>query len=507
MSTNGSPPGPPRRTRSAVERFDVIVVGGRCAGSPLATLLSRAGLRVALIEQAVFPRPTLSSHLMEADGLLFLKRLGLLEAVEETGVRFMKRADTRLDDVRFTERFPLRFDDVGGAAFLRRHLLDSILLNGAIESGADVRTDTKVVELLWDDGRVCGVRTRTKGSEARLHAPLVVGADGRSSTVASLCGSRKYNVNRNQRSYYFTFFEGADPAYSDLFVFHRWGDRMVWAGPADHGLYLVGVSPEAHEREYFRRHTERGLLAHMRACEPTAAALADARIADRISGIVKFEGYFRQATGPGWVLVGDAGHFKDPSAGRGIGDAFLQVEALAQAVVDGLGGSPRHLDRTLRRWGHWRDRRFEGHYWLATTLGEAGALPPMVPEAVRALNERGETDRFLDLFSHRSRYYDVFPLRDLGVATGRLLLSGRAPRGPLIGQTARLLAREPRRRWINRHPALASSDLTSAPRAERGQPAPTDDRTTGPSPAPAGRTAPAPAPAPAPERHHERTGN
>jgi flavin-dependent dehydrogenase len=278
-----------------------------------------------------------------------------------------------------------------------------------------------------------------------------------------MCGSRKYNVRRNQRSYYFTFFEGADPAYSDLFVFHRWGDRMVWAGPADSGLYLVGVSPEAHERDYFRRNTELGLMEHMRSCAPTAAALADARIATKIFGIVKFEGYFRQASGRGWVLVGDAGHFKDPSAGRGIGDAFIQAEALAPAIVSGLDGSGGGLDESMRRWGQWRDRRFEGHYWLATTLGDAGTFPTMIPEAVRRMRERGELDRFFDLFSHRSRYYDVFPLRDVGMATGRLLLSGQARRAPLVKEAVTLLAREPRRRWINRHPDLASSDVTAAP--------------------------------------------
>ncbi len=87
----------------------------------------------------------------------------------------------------------------------------------------------------------------------------------------------------------------------------------------------------------------------------------------------------------------------------------------------------------------------------------------MVPEALRRLEERGELDRFFDLFSHRSRYYDVFPLRDVGVATGRLLLSGRCKRAPLVKEAVTLLAREPRRRWINRHPDLAASDITAAP--------------------------------------------
>jgi len=463
MPNNGANPRGPGRDRSAGEHFDVIVVGARCAGSPLATLLARAGMKVAVVEQTTFPKPTLSSHLMEADALVFLRRLGVLEEVQKTGVRFIKHVDTRLNDFRIVTRFPLRFDDVGGVAFLRRHLLDSILADAAVEASADVRMDTKVVEVLWDAGRVCGVRAQSSRSQTRLYAPLVVGADGRSSTVAYMCGSRKYNVNPNERSYYFTFFEDASPDYSDRFVFHRWGDRMVWAGAADSGLYLVGVSPEAHEREYFRRNAQAGLMAHMRSCDATAAALADARIATKISGIVKFDGYFRQASGPGWALAGDSGHFKDPALGRGVGDAFIQAEALAPAIVSGLDGSGAGLDKALGAWAQWRDRRFEGHYWLATNLGRAGTFPTMIPEAVQRLQDQGQIDRFLDLFHHRSRYDDVFPLRDVSAATLRMLKSRGSRRGALVREAATLMAREPRRRWIDRYHALAPTDITAAP--------------------------------------------
>jgi flavin-dependent dehydrogenase len=449
-------------TQKDGEHFDVIVVGARCAGSSLAALLARQGLRVAAVEQATFPKTTLSSHLMEADALLFLKRLGVLDSVRATGARFMQHLDVKLNEGRWVSRFPLRFDDVGGAAFLRRHLLDSILADAAISAGADVRFGTKVVEVLWERKRVCGVRVVRDGVEARLYAPLVVGADGQRSTVAYMVGSRKYNVAPNERSYYFTFFEGASAESSDTFVFHRWGDRMAWGGPADSGLYLVGISPEEHEREYFRTNTERGLLAHMRSCEPMAEALADARIATKISGIRKFEGFFRQASGPGWVLAGDAGHFKDPSVGRGIGDAFLQAEALALAIVSGLDGTVR-LDDSLKRWGTWRDELFEGHYYLATTLGRSGTFPTMVPEAVKRLEARGELDRFFDLFSHRTMYDDVFPLTEVAAATGRMVLTRGTRRVPLVREAITLLAREPKRRWVRRRPILESTDLTAAP--------------------------------------------
>src|SRR5207248_777077 len=102
---------------------------------------------------------------------------------------------------------------------------------------------------------------------------------------------------------------------------------------------MVGVSPEAVERDAFRSDLERMFMDHVLSCEPVAEIVAGARQTGKIFGILRFDGYFREASGPGWVLVGDAGHFKDPAAGRGIGDAFLQVDALAPTIVEGLGGT------------------------------------------------------------------------------------------------------------------------------------------------------------------------
>ncbi len=61
------------------ERFDVIIVGARCAGSPLATLLARAGVSVCLVDRARFPSDTASTHGVQPSGVKILERLGVLE--------------------------------------------------------------------------------------------------------------------------------------------------------------------------------------------------------------------------------------------------------------------------------------------------------------------------------------------------------------------------------------------------------------------------------------------
>ena len=105
-----------------------------------------------------------------------------------------------------------------------------------------------------------------------------------------------------------------------------------------------------------------------------AAVVAGARRTGPPSLIARWTGYFRESAGPGWVLVGDAGHFKDPSPGQGITDALRQAERLAADVVAGLSGA-RSLDDAMRAWWRWRDRDAREMAWLAHDLGRGGRVP------------------------------------------------------------------------------------------------------------------------------------
>src|SRR6185312_15827688 len=158
-----------------------------------------------------------------------------------------------------------------------RTLLDPILVEAAVEGGADVRMGTKVTDLIREGGRVAGVRAESDREEGELRAKLVVGADGRNSTVARLCGSRKYNVTPNRRAFYWAFFEDADLGEEPTFVFNRWADRFVLACPADSGLYQVLVSPEVAQLGPFKSNLEESFMEHATSSEPIARVLQGAR--------------------------------------------------------------------------------------------------------------------------------------------------------------------------------------------------------------------------------------
>src|SRR5918999_1735670 len=129
--------------------FDVIVVGARCAGAPLATMLARSGLRVCLVDKDGFPSDTPSTHGIQPVGVQVLERIGVLEALLKLAPPLVRLRGV-LDDAEVV------IDDVvamSGAPALsvRRIKLDEILVNAAAEAGADVRTRTAVSGLVVED--------------------------------------------------------------------------------------------------------------------------------------------------------------------------------------------------------------------------------------------------------------------------------------------------------------------------------------------------------------------
>lgn len=435
------------------ERFDVVVVGARCAGSPLATLLARQGVRVALVERVKFPRDTLSTHIFEAPGINLLARLGVLNRVRATGAEAIRRLDFRQDEFAARAEPSVRAGDIGGAMSVRRFLLDPILAEAAADAGAEVMMETNVTGLV-QNGRVAGVRVRSGGSERELSARLVVGADGRNSTVARLTGARKYHVVPSERFLYWGFFEGTDARGEPEIVFHHWDGRVVLACPADSGLYQVIVIPDSRVMPEFRADLERAFMDQARACVPVAEKLIRARRVGKLLGIVRWESFFRESAGPGWALVGDAGQFKDPTPGQGMTDAFRQAAAMAPAIAGAMGGSDLELDRAVAGWARWRDRDAFEHHWMACDLGAGGRSPAVLPAMMRRLERRGEFEGFTDLLQHRALPSRVFSPRLLLSTAAAMLVQGDCARPAVLREVGQLVMTDARRKRLRRKPVF-----------------------------------------------------
>jgi flavin-dependent dehydrogenase len=155
------------------------------------------------------------------------------------------------------------------------------------------------------------------------------------------------------------------------------------------------------------------------------------------------------------VLVGDAGHFKDPAPGQGIGDAFRQAEMLAPEIVAGLAAGD--VDERTRVWGEWRDRDATPMYWTAVDFGKAGPSPLVVAEVARRMVANGTYDRMLDMLNHRSDPWRVFTPAVATSATLRMLVRPGAPRRRLLREYRELAVADARRKRQLKRPFYASA--------------------------------------------------
>lgn len=421
-------------------QFDVVIVGARCAGAPLAADLAARGMTVALVERARFPSEVPSTHMIHPCGVARLARLGLMDALLATGAPPLLRGSFHVDDVRLSGRPEVVASFEAPWLCIRRHVLDPILAQAAEEAGAHVLTETTVKALVEEDGVVRGVET----DKGIMRAALVVGADGSHSTVARLTGAGEYHVTAPGRLFLWGYFEGAE-APAGYATLGRVGDLGFLAMPTDAGLFMAGVAYSMSERERRLADTERALGGGLARIDEVTGFLSDAKRVGPVRVMARWNGYFRESAGPGWALVGDAGHFKDPTPAQGISDALRQGEKLAHAIEAGLGAG--QLDHRLREWWLWRDDDAWDMYWFATDFGAAGATPGIAAAMMRDLgSEPDGPGRFLKVLNHDIAPSEVFGPRRLVRALARTGL--RSPRrfGRHLTESGRLAVTEVRRR-------------------------------------------------------------
>ena len=377
--------------RSVNTDFDVVIVGARCAGSPLALMLARRGMRVCLVDRASFPSDTPSTHGIQPCGVQVLDDLGLkdplLAVTEPIGDGLLAFDDLRVEVTGFDRKV--------GAPMLnvRRVTLDAILLEAAEAAGVEVRTGTNVTGLVEDGATIAGVET----AAGAIRAALVVGADGARSTMAGLVGAAEYSRTAARSIFTWAYYEGV-PVKRRVWL-GRVGEHAFLASPTDENLFLAAVVPPIDRWRELRaerdRHYDEGLAQWPELRDHVGAA----KRVGPVRMMSRWHGFFRESAGPGWALVGDAGHFKDPTPGQGISDALRQSAALAAAIERALGGA-EDPDRVLREWWSWRDRDAWEMYWFAGDM--ASRRTPLLSRVVeeRFASDPELVERLLRVLNH-----------------------------------------------------------------------------------------------------------
>lgn len=398
MTSRPAPAGPSSSPVSG-ETFDAVIVGARCAGSSLAVHLARGGWRVAVVDRARFPSDTLSTHVVFPDGLSRLDRLGVLDRLGHRHDLVPARYSWRV----LGHEVAGSFTPVGGhdrALSVRRVTLDAVLVEVAQEAGSTMLLGRRVTGLLGAGTERDPVRGVLLDDGRELHARWVLGADGQRSSVAHHLGLQRVEERRGELAMLLGYWRGLPTSEWIRLDMHERSALM--AAPCEDGVHLLTVAGPPD----LTRGTPTDLEARYRRALLDFPAVLNPRLlaaAELVSPVVgapetMMRGFYRRPAGPGWALVGDAGHFKHPTTGQGIGDALAQAEHVAGDLLDGgdLDGYER-----------WRVQRSAEAYEFSFRA----ARPPEPVAATRYAGLAADpvaAQQFLDTFTRRTSLSDVF---------------------------------------------------------------------------------------------------
>ena len=114
-----------------------------------------------------------------------------------------------------------------------------------------------------------------------------------------------------------------------------------------------------------------------RAAPQLAERLRHARRTSPVQGMLRMPNQVRQASGPGWALVGDAGYHRDAVTAHGISDAFRDAELLAVAVDQALGAGAEET-AALARYQRQRDQALREIFEITCRLAAYRAVPAFI---------------------------------------------------------------------------------------------------------------------------------
>lgn len=369
-----------------MDQADLIIFGGGLVGLALAAALDSSGLSTIVLDPAdPAPRSGVAfdgrTSAVSSSSMRMLQTIGIADHLPEPGCPIWRIA---VSDGLKPGGLHFDPDDGEPLGFMHENRNLRAALHERAEAGKRIwliwksrvenveRADTGVVVSL-EDGR-------------KLHAPVLVGADGRNSATRREAGINiarwKYDhqaivsVLRHERPHehvaYEIFYPGGPFALlpmNDDSIGHR--SAIVWSVPNDDAPGWLGLSDEDFAAE--AEAAMGGFLGKI------------AMLAPRSSYPLGFH-HAAQITAQRLALVGDAAHAIHPIAGQGLNLGFRDVAALAQVLVEGarLGldlGDKQLLDRYQR----WRSLDSLSVAFATDTLTRIYGVPGRTASAIRRL--------------------------------------------------------------------------------------------------------------------------
>jgi 2-polyprenyl-6-methoxyphenol hydroxylase-like FAD-dependent oxidoreductase len=321
-----------------VDSADVVIVGGGLAGSALSDCLTRAGLGVVVLERSANFEDRVRGEWLAPWGVSETRRLDLYDALLEAGGHILKRnigydeLSVQSGDDAFTLPLDSLHPDSDGPLCLEHVVMQNTLLERARQSGTRVLREVTGVAI--SPGARPSVRFNHAGVEHEVACRLIVGADGRASSVR-----RQVGIELQE--------DPIDHLLAGLLIegAHDWPEDLMSTGKCGDIYYLVFPQGNGKVRLYADYATEQrgrfsgagGAQAFLDCFDidfvPHSKSLATARPIGPCGSFPSQDAWSERPFAEGVVLVGDAAGYNDPIIGQGMSITLRDVRIVRDLLT------------------------------------------------------------------------------------------------------------------------------------------------------------------------------
>ena len=325
--------------------FDVVIVGGGAAGSTLGANLAREGLAVCILEREVEFTDRVRGEWLAPWGVAECKTLGIYDLLIAAGGHHVERSVTydELMTPTEAEAAVLKLNTVhplGARPLCLQHVvMQNTLLAHAIGCGVDVRRGVR--DLIIRNGRHPSVSYTLNGDTYTTECRLIVGADGRSSTVR-----RQVNLVMEELP--------VDHLISGLLVenAYGWPAHLQAFGKSGNAMHLLFPQGDGRIRLYLEyglndrgRYSGGGgtrnfLEAFDAACLPNGRSVSEGTPVGPCKAHPSNDAILLQPFAGNTVLIGDAAGYTDPISGQGLSAAMRDVRTVRDILLAKTDWSP-----------------------------------------------------------------------------------------------------------------------------------------------------------------------